>query len=38
MSFEKDAEELRNAMKGWGTDEAKLIKVVANRTQSTSKN
>ena len=34
MSFEKDAEELRNAMKGWGTDEAKLIKVVANRTNS----
>ena len=34
MSFEKDAEELRNAMKGWGTDESKLIKVVANRTNS----
>ena len=27
-----DAETLRNAMKGWGTDEATLIKVVANRT------
>ena len=29
-----DAETLRNAMKGWGTDEATLIKVVANRTNS----
>ena len=28
----KDAEDLRNAMKGFGTDEATLIKVVANRT------
>ena len=27
-----DAETLRNAMKGFGTDEAILIKVVANRT------
>ena len=27
-----DVETLRNAMKGWGTDEATLIKVVANRT------
>ena len=27
-----DAETLRNAMKGFGTDEATLIKVVANRT------
>ncbi len=27
-----DAEVLRNAMKGFGTDEATLIKVVANRT------
>ena len=34
MSFEKDAEEIRNAMKGWGTDESRLIKVVANRTNS----
>ena len=29
-----DVETLRNAMKGWGTDEATLIKVVANRTNS----
>ena len=29
-----DAETLRNAMKGFGTDEATLIKVVANRTNS----
>ena len=29
-----DAETLRNAMKGFGTDEATLIKVVANRTTS----
>ena len=29
-----DAETLRNAMKGFGTDEATLIKVVANRTGS----
>ena len=29
-----DVETLRNAMKGWGTDEDTLIKVVANRTNS----
>ena len=31
MSAEKDAEALKNAMKGFGTDEAALIKIVANR-------
>ena len=29
-----DAEVLRKAMEGWGTDEATLIKVIANRTNS----
>ena len=32
MSTEADAQALRNAMKGFGTDEAALIKIVANRT------
>ena len=31
---EKDAETLRNAMKGLGTDEAAIIKVIANRNNS----
>ena len=31
-NIEKDAETLRNAMKGIGTDEAAIIKVIANRT------
>ena len=31
-NIEKDAEALRNAMKGIGTDEAAIIKVIANRT------
>ena len=31
MSAEKDAEAIKNAMKGFGTDEATLIKIVANR-------
>ena len=29
-----DAEVLRKAMEGWGTDEATLIKIIANRTNS----
>ena len=33
MSLEKDAEDLRDAMKGLGTNEDKIIKIVANRTQ-----
>ena len=32
MSSQADAEALRNAMKGFGTDEEALIKIVANRT------
>ena len=32
MSTQEDAEALRNAMKGFGTDEDALIKIVANRT------
>ena len=31
---EKDAETLRNAMKGLGTDEAAIIKVIANRNNA----
>lgn len=31
-SAEKDAEALRKAMKGFGTDEAAIIKIIANRT------
>ena len=31
---EKDAEALRNAMKGAGTDENAIIKLVANRTNA----
>ena len=31
---EKDAEALRNAMKGMGTDEAAIIKIIANRTNA----
>ena len=34
MSLEKDAEDLRDAMKGLGTNEDKIIKIVANRTQN----
>ena len=33
-SSEKDAEALRNAMKGFGTDEAAIIKIIANRTNA----
>ena len=33
MSIEQDAADLRKAMKGVGTDEAAIIKIVANRTQ-----
>ena len=33
MSIEQDAADLRKAMKGMGTDEATIIKIVANRTQ-----
>ena len=31
---QKDAEALRNAMKGFGTDEAAIIKIIANRTNA----
>ena len=31
---QKDAEDLRKAMKGFGTDETALIKICANRTNS----
>ena len=31
---QKDAEDLRNAMKGFGTDEAALIKICANRSNA----
>ena len=34
MSIEADAEALRKAMKGFGTDEDALIKIVANRTNA----
>ena len=34
MSIEADAEALRKAMKGFGTDEDALIKIVANRTNT----
>ena len=34
MSIEADAEALRKAMKGFGTDEDSLIKIVANRTNT----
>ena len=34
MSIEQDAADLRKAMKGMGTDEAAIIKIVANRTQN----
>ena len=30
----KDVEDLRKAMEGWGTDEATLIKIIANRNNS----
>ena len=33
MSIDQDAADLRKAMKGMGTDEATIIKIVANRTQ-----
>ena len=33
MNIEQDAADLRKAMKGMGTDEAAIIKIVANRTQ-----
>ena len=36
MSIEADAEALRKAMKGFGTDEDALIKIVANRTNAQS--
>ena len=31
---QKDAEDLRKAMEGFGTDEAALIKICANRSNS----
>jgi len=34
MSAQEDADALRNAMKGLGTDEATLIKICANRTNA----
>ena len=33
VNIEQDAADLRKAMKGMGTDEAAIIKIVANRTQ-----
>ena len=33
MNIDQDAADLRKAMKGMGTDEATIIKIVANRTQ-----
>ena len=34
MNIDQDAADLRKAMKGMGTDEATIIKIVANRTNS----